>query len=569
MRPVAVFAALAIAVVLTAPRAGATAHAAAPTVSGYPSAQTIKPSGPLPAGAGSAVALNTAIGEQEDAVLVVAGARRVAVAAPTLIGPLPVRLFFAHFVRFGGKLVPDALFPWDGSARQTEQPNQPIWLQVTVPYGTMPGTYTGVLGVSVDAATTLVHLTVHVFDVTLPRPGQLSGSLMTSFLLSAQTYVNAVAREENFTQGEQYRSANVSLYRFLASYRIAPSSWGYGDPIDLHGYTSSGKWWLDAAGNMIQVVGGHNFAPMRLPISNNRTTARNYIAGLSPDAPERWCDYLKAIRGFWGMYGWLDALPYVYGQDEPGLAGFRLVARQAAALHTCFPGGKELVTGNPSRNNQFLWDGRGGDDVDIWTVVANRYYGEFTVPRQQRLHHSRAREKLALLDTARSRGAQIWVYTYPGTHTPGFDASEPLSDGRMLFLWSALEGIQGVLYAENLTAYGKDDPLTSVGNDGAFVLVYPGAAGPMPSARLEQIRDGIEDWELLAIVRARHGAATVRRILGDAGLFSASASGVKLACTIGCDLHGSTPFSWPSYSHDVTTAARIERAKLAALTAAR
>jgi hypothetical protein len=320
---------------------------------------------------------------------------------------------------------------------------------------------------------------------------------------------------------------------------------------------------------MIQEVGAHAFAPMRLPISNNRTAAQNYIAGLSPNAPERWCDYLKSVRGFWATYGWLDTLPYLYGQDEPGRAGFRLVARQAAALHTCFPGGKELVTGNPSRNNVSLWDARGGDDVDIWTVVANRYYGEFTVPRQQRLHRSRAREKLALLQAARSRGAQIWAYTYPGTHTPGFDASEPLSDSRMLFLWSALEGIQGVLYAENLTAYGKDDPLASVGQDGAFVLLYPGPGSPTPSARLEQIRDGIEDWDLLGIVRARHGAAAVRQILGRAGLFSATATGVKLACTIGCDLHGPTPFSWPTYSHDATTPARIERAKLAALMAAR
>jgi hypothetical protein len=96
-------------------------------------------------------------------------------------------------------------------------------------------------------------------------------------------------------------------------------------------------------------------------------------------------------------------------------------------------------------------------------------------------------------------------------------------------------------------------------------LVYPGRYTPIPSARLEQIRDGIEDWALYEIVRRRSGAGAVRRILGDAGLFSASAAGVKLGCTIGCELKTSTPFAWPVWSHDGSTAARIERAKLQAL----
>jgi len=57
----------------------------------------------------------------------------------------------------------------------------------------------------------------------------------------------------------------------------------------------------------------------------------------------------------------------------------------------------------------------------------------------------------------------------------------------------------------------------------------------------------------------------VRRILGDAGLFSTSASGVILGCTTGCELDGSTRFSWPIWSHDAATPATIEAAHLRAL----
>ena len=60
-----------------------------------------------------------------------------------------------------------------------------------------------------------------------------------------------------------------------------------------------------------------------------------------------------------------DAVPFVFGFDEPGPEGQRLVARQAETVHRCFPGGRQLMTGNPSRSNSFLWDGRHGDDLDL------------------------------------------------------------------------------------------------------------------------------------------------------------------------------------------------------------
>ncbi len=91
----------------------------------------------------------------------------------------------------------------------------------------------------------------------------------------------------------------------------------------------------------------------------------------------------------------------------------------------------------------------------------------------------------------------------------------------MFLLWNALEGIQGTLYAQGTTSYGKGNPLQSVASEGEFVLIYPGAEGPIASARLEQIRDGIEDWDVLDIVRRKRGPSAVRTILADAGLFSA------------------------------------------------
>jgi hypothetical protein len=80
-----------------------------------------------------------------------------------------------------------------------------------------------------------------------------------------------------------------------------------------------------------------------------------------------------------------------------------------------------------------------------------------------------------------------------------------------------------------------------------------------------QIRDGVEDWAVLNLVRQRRGAGGVRAILGDAGLFSVARGGVRLACNLGCELRSSTKYAWPRWSRDESTARRIEAARLAAL----
>jgi hypothetical protein len=539
----------------------------------YPSSQSIFPTGPLPPGGRTELVYNAAIGEREGALLVVTGAKTIAV---TVSGPssgsVSVRLFYARFVAAGRQLVPDVLEPWDGIARGAEKANQPVLVQVDVPYGAHPGTYAAALTVTADGRPTRVPLTVKVFPVTLPHPGTRVGNLLTSFHLSPESYVAKAAQLYGFRTNEQRIGANRSLFGLLGAYRISPGSWGFAEPRAPVGYESSSKWWLDSAGNFLSQLGSSpGFSAMRIPISSNRTSERNYIAGLTPYEPEKWCDYLRHVRTFWGQHRAFraDSLSYVFGVDEPGLAGQRLVGRQAAIVHRCFPGGMQLMTGNPSRANAFLWDGKGDDDLDVWTVLSRRYYGKWTAPAHERAGRNRSRGYLELIDKVRARGKIVWSYTYTGTTgTPGFAATEPLSNPRMLMLWNALEGIDGVLYGQGTTSYSKGNPFESIGT-GEFVLLYPGAFSPLPSARLEQIRDGIEDWAIFNMVRVRRGADDVRSILGGAGLFSATRAQVRLACTLNCELKSGTKFAWPLWSRDVTTPRRIEAAKLAALSLAR
>jgi hypothetical protein len=561
---------LALSFVLFATILGMTASGATPTVAArgvvlaYPSARTVSGSG-LPDGGAREVRLATGRGEREGAWIVAKGGGPVqATVDAGSFGPLGIELAWAHFVQVGDSVVPDALLPWSGDARAAEKLAQPLYVRVVVPRTAAPGTYRATVSVTVAETTTQVPVNVRVFPFTQPERG-----LLTSFHVSPTTYLNTVARLYGLSSTSARRAANMALFRFLAQYGISPSSWGFGEPRSSSGYASSPKWWLDSATNMRDAVGAGPFPAMRIPISSNRTSSGHWIAGLSPSEPERWCGYLRAVRGFWAENGWLThSVPLLYAQDEPSLSGQRLVARQSKTLHQCWPEARSLMTGTPSPTgaNRFLYDGRGGDDLDVWVVLSRRYYGQFTPPAERR-SGNRARELFSSIERIRKRAA-IWSYTYDGVGgTPGLRADEPLSDPRMLLLWNALEGLQGLLYGQGVTSYDRGNPLERVLRRGEFVLAYPGATGPIPSARLEQIRDGMEDWALFDAVRRAHGAARVRAILGQAGLFSTDARAVHLACRLGCELKSGTKYSWPHWSHDATTAARIERARLAAFRA--
>jgi hypothetical protein len=551
---------LLIVVVLALSAGSVAARTSQATVGVYPSGTTFAASSAAPAHAASAVSLAMPVGGVDDATILVRGAQHVAIQSPTIGAPLQLKLMFAHYVSVNGKPVADALEPWDGSQRATEHTNQPLWLQVTVPYGTAAGTYSGSVQVVADGNPTTVPVSVVVSSMTLPRQSQVSGSLLTAVNFSPQSY----AAKASELYGVAPESTLAELFRFFASYRLSPNNWGYGNPNAKSGYTSDRRWWLDKADQMVTAAGQPGeFSSMWIPVSNNRWSPSTYVGSLSPFEPQTWCAYLRSVRGFWQQNGWLGSYPYLWGMDEPGLTRYRVVDKQAKEAHGCFSGSHVIVTGRPTAQNRFLWNG-GTDDVDAWVVLASRYYGQYTNPAQSRRGVSHATQNLKLINAVRRRHKQVWAYTYEATShsTPGFTATEPLADPRMFVDWTALEGITGLLYGEGTTTYSKGNPLVS--NDkaaGSYVLIYPGRTGPIPSARLEVLREGIEDWEIMNIVRHRHGAAAVKRLLS--GLFS-----TKLGCTIGCPLKTSTPYSWPTWSHDASTPSQVAQVRGAALRAA-
>jgi hypothetical protein len=560
--------------------------------------RTASPAVDVP-GAAASVEVSAARGESEDARVVVHGASgalsvRLAAGAPAPLqqGLTVLRL---ETTQVDGRAVADPLPPLVRRASITGG-DVTLVLRFRVSDATPPGSYASTLVFAVGGRSfATLPVLLRVFDVQLPARDD-PNALRTLFLLKPQVYVDAVVRRTHADAATASTGITDRLYSLLSDYRISPGNWEYGTPYP-DGYQDRGSYWNGLAATRMTAEGAFPFNVMRLPIGTQHTPISR--TGQSPRRPETWPAYLTSeVLPFWQARGWLDRA-LVWGWDEPGPAYDRqYVAPQACAAHAA--GVQYLTTAAPERtiaarrvtipwgagtrtytvkahgdDNEFLWDGTGCDDVDTWAVLSRRVYGSFATPVEQKGHIDVEHELAGAIATARARGASIWSFTYEArSHdlgSPGYAATERVTDPRVFGLWNALEGMDGTLYADGMTNYDDGlDPYRRLAEHGQHVLLYPALTSgdePVTSLRLEGIRDGIEDADLARLVIAQHGRAAYVAILAHEKIFSIRHGRLLLACRSGCDIHGSTKYAWPLYRRDGGTQAALERVHEALLEA--
>jgi hypothetical protein len=193
----------------------------------------------------------------------------------------------------------------------------------------------------------------------------------------------------------------------------------------------------------------------------------------------------------------------------PGLAG--PLRDWAKALHAA--GVANLVVGTP--DPRLGDDGSGRPAVDVWVVGPAAW---------------RARGAAERVRAAAAGGAEIWGTTAlggDGAGSPAWLLDRPPIGYRLLpgYVGQGL-GLEGLLYwaADHWSA----DPWTDIEYrtrdgqawPGEGLLVYPGGPagvqGVAPSIRLKYVRDGVEDFDLLALARAA-GLPGVEREIGLVG----------------------------------------------------
>lgn len=231
--------------------------------------------------------------------------------------------------------------------------------------------------------------------------------------------------------------------------------------------------------------------------------------------PEAQADTLRAwLAAFDQAARELDrpgVLFYTYLRDEPNtLEDYRYVQQWGRAVRAAGSVVKVLVVEQP-----WTAPGMGGADsawgelygaVDIWCPLFSLHRPEAAAQRQ-------------------AQGEMVWTYTAlcQGQPTPWWHIDYPLLNYRVPSWMAWADRIRGLLYWGGLSYWREtEDPWTQAPNyrgryHGEGSLVYPARAvgydGIVPTVRLKALRDGIEDYEYLALLERASKADEAQKIV--------------------------------------------------------
>lgn len=334
--------------------------------------------------------------------------------------------------------------------------NQVIWVDVFVPRDAVSGQYQGVFRVTSDQAAFTGNISLEVWNFTLP----LKPSLKSSFLIwSAPTL--AAARE-------------------LLRNKVSPSKAPFcqRELIDRYGLVAVdlGFW----SGADIS----HCTMRPAPPVEDLRKAAESATPGL---------------------------FLYNYTADEidrcPSLVA--PLKQWARNLHSA--GIRSLVTMAPTSELLDDGSGTGQSAVDIWAMLPVVYDG-----------------KAVSVAQARGKGDELWSYNalVQDAYSPKWQVDFAPINFRIQpgFISQSL-GLRGLLYWR--VDLWSQSPWTEANSPqfsiypGEGMLVYPGSAvglrGVAPSTRLKWIRDGVEDYEYVELLKKTDRAAWAKETAAAAG----------------------------------------------------
>ena len=500
----------------------------------------IRPTEPPPADAqeNGAVSLMVARGECEAAQLAVTASsepeKDVRASASSLRAgtkELPVQLYREAFLDLktpsdgegATGLWPDPLIPVvDEIAHEARNAfpvdiprghHQPIYIEVCAPHDTAPGDYSGEITVTAHGrAAAHVSVRVAVQRISIPA----TSSIPVTFGLSTKSLEAAHGGADGMQLLPRY--ATDALRHRISLHAMSmqpPHLSGFGS--DLH--VDFREWDAEIGPFMDGLAGldGAKFSAvdLRTPKSLSGSDLTTYYRDVVAHFREK---------------GWLDRL-FAYVMDEPKPARYPELIQRLQALNQM--GIRRLVTVPLDKDLLGL--------VDIWTPNLNCL--AFKAKPDEFCHRWASR---ASYDDRIKLGEQLWWYQSCSSHGcgnhPTGARSDPYFSGWPSYMididgaaarvmgWLAFsQHIGGELYFDTVYAYNTSDPWESVwafGGNGDGTLFYPGTPEriggktdiPVESLRLKQIRDGLEDYELLHLLAssgpegARQAQAIASRI---------------------------------------------------------
>ncbi|MBM3214170.1 DUF4091 domain-containing protein [Candidatus Poribacteria bacterium] len=392
--------------------------------------------------------------------------------------------------------------------------NVPIWVTVYIPSDATPGDYSGAISLDAEDWSSEVPYRLHVWDFALPRETHVQ----TAFGFSP----GVVRRYHRLDTDEELRTVVDRYYRSFSAHRISPYDPTSLDPIEVRLDESVTPSQIrvdftrfDAAAS--RYFDEFGFNSLRLPLRGvGGGTFHSHHAGEffghaqgSPEYNRLFRQYAQQIETHLEEKGWLDKA-YIYWFDEPEPKDFDFVKAGMENIRQAAPKLNRMLTEEPSEALHGY--------VELWCAMTPDFDPELAEPR-------------------REKGERFWWYicTAPKAPYVTLFTDHPATELRV-WLWQTWKyGVDGILvwqsnywtsdlafpdgiqdpYADPMsyqTGYGREPGHVGHWGNGDGRFIYPppetvgtsprkSLDGPASSIRWEMLREGIEDYEYLWLLR--------------------------------------------------------------------
>lgn len=349
--------------------------------------------------------------------------------------------------------------------------NAPLWMALESVVDQLPGLYRGQIQVQTDpiydggqTEVLRIPFEVRVYPVAMPT----ATTMQTAFSF----YESSLSQ----FYGEEGAARMLPRYRdFIADHRL----------------------------NVTNIYTGTSPDPQQLAALREGGQLNRFVA-LYLESGEYDTEQLEEIAEVFdpyvAEYRRLGLMPQalLYGFDEAGVAEFADLKATFAFFKQRYP---DLHTATTAADPSLGMDTGLDDVVDVW-IPLTAYHDPVTAAE------------------ARAAGAEVWWYTCIAPTRPhaNWFIEYPALEARLLWWMSYRQRVDGYLYYTLNRWPGNSQPLqpprlgnkvrswnpASLGTaNGDGCLLYPGPDSPLTSIRLENVRDGLEDLELLRILAAQ------------------------------------------------------------------
>ncbi len=409
------------------------------------------------------------------------------------------------------KWIPDPLLP-AAPFRVRAGSTQGAWITVFAAPDAEPGVYAGSVKVVGDAGEVrYVPLTVTVGARTLPK--------------TFSTW-NSYSVMDGFTRlqyPDRFKEMKRASWDMMLDHRLSPDDISRFNPPEIDDLLYA----RERGMNLFNIL---NIVPKpkdpNTPIVYTTTANILFSDWFYPSFRDRVVPYVAELK----RHG-LDRMAYIYGFDEQEKEFYPAIDLFWRNLQRDVPGIPLMSTSRAYRDIS----------KGVTNLPPSAKSGDWFCPLTSDWNP-------ALSESLRKEGKKVWWYTCcgPGYPYANFASLEfPPIEARLIGWMTHLYRADGFLFwvvnfwtrkdsrLDESDTYLEWDSSISNRQNGDGVLMYPGKEHILPSIRLANVRDGIEDGELLKMMadegRSAEADAACRAIITDLKKFSRDPAALRTA----------------------------------------